>query len=121
MRAPTPPLLAALAVLLAACRSGQPDAGAELSLEAAAVAGGTRLLLIAPAGARISAGVTPTFELRDGRRIRFDTTAVTADSLYYTAPPAALVDLPPAALHGILRASICDSGANFCRLARKEI
>ena len=121
MRAPTPPLLAALAVLLAACRSGQPDAGPELSLETAAVAGGTRLLLIAPAGARISAGVTPTFELRDGRRIRFDTTAVTADSLYYTAPPAALVDLPPAALHGILRASICDSGANFCRLARKEI
>lgn len=111
--------LAAMLALLAGC-TAEPVAPA-LTLETEAVPGGTRLFLISPPGTRINAGVKPALELRDGRIIHFDTAAVTADSLYFSAPPTALLQAPAASAHGLLRASICDDGAAVCRLVRVEI
>ena len=115
--------LTAMLSLLAGCtgeRVGTAPAP-PLTLQTEAVPGGTRLLLISPPGTRINAEVRPALLLRDGRIVHFDTAAVTADSLYYTAPPAALLDAPPASAKGMLRASVCDDTARVCRLVKVEI
>ena len=123
MRYPCFTSLTAMLALLAGCSAERAETAPAptLTLETEAVPGGTRLLLIAPPGTRISAGVKPALELSDGRIVHFDTAAVTADSLYFAAPPAALLEAPAAAARGMLRASVCDDGAAVCRLVRVEI
>lgn len=93
----------------------------ELRIEHAAAPGGTQLLVIAPADVKLSAAVKPRLELRDGRVLRFDTTAVSADSLYYTAPPAAWLEGNAPELRGTLYAGICDEVTATCRRVRIEL
>ena len=108
------------AILLAGCRA---DARTTplLSVEREAVPGGTRLLLIPAPGARIGRNLQPTLTLDDGAVVRFDTSAVTPDSIYFAAPPAAYLDRPLAAVHGVLRASACRADEAVCRLVKLDI
>ncbi|HEX6643447.1 MAG TPA: hypothetical protein VF037_02155, partial [Gemmatimonadales bacterium] len=83
--------------------------------ERTAGAGGTRLRVIAPEGVKLSAAVKPVLVLDRGDSVRFDTTAVSDDSLYYTAPPAGIFTGPDGELQGVLRAGICDLETATCR------
>jgi hypothetical protein len=116
-------LLSGLA-LLPACAGERPaPAGAAapaLRIERAPAPGGTRLLLVTRPGTRINAGTPPALELLDGTVVQFDTSAVTPDSLYYAAPPAALLRAGTDP-RGTLRASVCDEGALVCRQVQVEI
>lgn len=114
------PLLA-LALALAACSRPPTPAGPISVAREPAPDGGERLTLVAEAGARISATYPPSLTLADGRIVEFDTSAVTADSAYFTAPPAALLPDPPLQLHGTLKASVCPAGQSYCRLFRIAI
>ena len=110
--------------LLPACAGERPAPAAAappaLRLERQAAPGGTRLLLISRPGTRINTETPPALELPDGTVIHFDTSAVSPDSLYYAAPPAALLEAG-AEPRGILRASVCDEGALVCRRVQVEI
>jgi hypothetical protein len=108
--------------LLPACAGERPAPAAvpALRVERHPAPGGTRLLLISRPGTRINAGTRPVLELPDGKVIHFDTSAVSPDSLYYAAPPAALLDAG-AEPRGTLRASVCDEGALVCRRVQVEI
>ena len=108
------------AVLLAGCRADARP-GPLLSVEREAVPGGTRLLLVPAPGARIGRSLQPTLTLDDGTVVRFDTSAVTPDSAYFAAPPAAHLDRPPAATHGLLEASACRADEAVCRLVKLDI
>jgi hypothetical protein len=114
------PLLA-LALALAACSRPPTPAGPISVAREPAPDGGERLMLVAEPGARISATYVPTLTLADGRIVEFDTSAVTADSAYFTAPPAGLLSDPPRRLHGMLKASVCPAGQSYCRLLRIAI
>lgn len=110
--------------LLPACAAERPAPGApatpDLRVERHPAPGGTRLLLISRPGTRINAGTRPALELPDGTVIHFDTSAVSSDSLYYAAPPAALLEAGTDP-RGTLRASICDEGALVCRRVQVEL
>ncbi|HEU4827845.1 MAG TPA: hypothetical protein VFT04_01490 [Gemmatimonadales bacterium] len=113
-----------LVLLASACvrPDVQADAGApELAVERIAQGGGTRLLVVAPENVKLSAAVKPVLRLENGGVVRFDTTAVSADSLYYTAPPAAWVETPPTEIRGVLHAGICDEVTSTCRRVTVEI
>ena len=115
-------LLTGLA-FLPACAGERPAPAAAapaLRVERHAVAGGTRLLLISRPGTRINAGTRPALELLDGTVVRFDTSAVSPDSLYYAAPPAALLDTGTEP-RGTLSASVCDESALVCRRVQVEL
>jgi hypothetical protein len=99
------PSLATLVFLLSC--SPPPPAGRPLWLAGEPAPGGARLLLLTEPGARISAEYTPTLTLEDGIVVRFDTTALSADSAYFAAPPSATLARPPAQAHGLLKASVC--------------
>jgi hypothetical protein len=101
--------------------AGGPAVAPALSIEREPVPGGTRLLLIARPGTRLNAATRPVLELANGTVVHFDTSAVTADSLYYSAPPAALLPGEDAEPRGTLRASVCDEGALVCRRVQVEI
>ncbi len=106
---------------LAAACSGPPPAPALLSLERHPLPGGVRLLLVTEPGARISTEYPPTLTLRDGLVVRFDTTAVSEDSAYFAAPPAAVLDRPPGAAHGLLKAGVCRRNERVCRLVKLQV
>lgn len=125
-------LLALLPAVAAACAgepalgdatagAGGPPAAPALSIVREPVPGGTRLLLIARPGTRLNAASRPALELANGTVVHFDTSAVTPDSLYYSAPPAALLPGERAEPRGTLRASVCDEGARVCRRVQVEI
>ena len=82
---------------------------------------GTRLHVVAPEGVNLSAAVKPVLTLESGTVVRFDTTAVSSDSLYYTAPPGAWVAVPEAEIRGVLKAGICDYETATCRRVTVEI
>jgi hypothetical protein len=110
--------------LLSACAGDRPApavaAGPELRVERHPAPGGTRLLLITRPGTRINAETRPALELLDGTVVHFDTSAVSPDSLYYDAPPAAHLGAG-AEPRGTLRASVCDDAARVCRRVQVEI
>ena len=116
-------LLSALA-LVPACAGERPAPGAgaapALRVEREPAPGGTRLLLVTRPGTRINAAFRPALELLDGTVVHFDTSAVSPDSLYYAAPPAALLRAGTEP-RGTLRASVCDEGALVCRRVKVEI
>jgi hypothetical protein len=113
------PVLAALTLLLAC--SPPPPAGELLWLGREPAPGGARLLLLTEPGARISAEYTPTLTLDDGTLVRFDTPALSPDSAYFAAPPAATLHRPPAQAHGLLKASVCRRNEAVCRLVKLEV
>ena len=82
---------------------------------------GTRLRVLAPPGVKLSAVVKPRLRLRNGGTVLFDTTAVSVDSLYYTAPPAGWLAGPEADVRGELQAGICDEETATCRRVTVEI
>jgi len=92
-----------------------------LVVERTAEGDGTRLHVVAPEGIKLSAAVKPVLTLESGTVVRFDTTAVSADSLYYTAPPGAWVAAPEAEIRGVLKAGICDYETATCRRVTVEI
>ena len=110
--------------LLPACAGERPApvaaAAPPLRIERHPAPGGTRLLLVTPPGTRINAATRPALELLDGTIVHFDTSAVSPDSLYYAAPPAALLRAGTEP-RGTLRASVCDEGALVCRRVQVEI
>jgi len=124
-------LLALFSALAAACAGEAVPGGSAagtggaaapaLSIEREPVPGGTRLLLIARPGTRLNAATRPALELANGTVVHFDTSAVTPDSLYYSAPPAALLPGEDAEPRGTLRASVCDERARVCRRVQVEI
>ncbi|HEU5051090.1 MAG TPA: hypothetical protein VFU00_12240 [Gemmatimonadales bacterium] len=115
--------LLSIVLAAAACAGGRspaPDVP-DLRVERTPSSGGTRLLVIAPPDVKLSAAVKPRLELRDGRVLRFDTTAVSHDSLYYTAPPAAWMAGEESGIRGTLHAGICDEVTSTCRRVQVEI
>lgn len=115
--------LLSIVLAAAACAGGRspaPDVP-DLRVERTPSSGGTRLLVIAPPDVKLSAAVKPRLELRDGRVLRFDTTAVSHDSLYYTAPPAAWMEGEDGEIRGTLHAGICDEVTSTCRRVQVEI
>lgn len=116
-------LLVLIPPLAAACAGERAPAPAapELSILRERVPGGTRLLLITRPGTRINADTRPVLELANGTVVTFDTSAVTVDSLYYSAPPAALLEGDQVEPRGTLRASLCDEAARVCRRVQVEI
>jgi hypothetical protein len=109
------PLLALLISSACTGRSASDAADVPLELERTTVAAGTMLRVIPPEGVRLSAAVKPVLRLERGDSVRFDTAAVSGDSLYYTAPPAGLFTGPASELRGVLHAGICDLEAATCR------
>jgi len=109
-----------LLLALAACTRA-PAAAGPLAMTREPVVGGTRLLLVAEAGARISADYVPTLTLDDGTIVRFDTTALSSDSAYFAAPPSAVVGGAASAMHGLLKASVCREHEAVCRLVKLEV
>jgi hypothetical protein len=110
--------LVPLALLTASCL--RPDAAADggvppLTVERVAEGEGTRLQVVAPEGVKLSAAVEPVLELSDGRTVRFESDAVSADSLYFTAPPTGWVEAQPDEVRGVLKAGICDEETSTCR------
>jgi len=104
---------AAAWLLLGACH-GHPD---PVPLKVTAVAAGpdTRLTLIAAPGLKLNARIEPALEFPGGTVIRFQSPHLTPDSAYFAAPPVAVLSGRNRRVHGLLRASVCDSGATFCR------
>ena len=76
---------------------------------------GPPLKLEAAPGFRINARLKPALELSDGAILRFDSPHKTADSAYFTEGPTAT---PPRAPErsGLLRASVCATGKDICRV-----
>lgn len=112
---------ALLALLALACARPEARPAPPLALERTAQGAGTRLLLVPAQGARIGVDYKPTLTLQDGAVVRFDTSAVTADSGYFAAPPAAEVDRAPDDVHGQLKASVCREHEAVCRLIKMEV
>jgi hypothetical protein len=75
----------------------------------------TRLELVASPGLKLNARLAPALELPGGTVLRFHSTHLTSDSAYFAEPPIALLSGQQSEVHGILRASVCDSGATVCR------
>lgn len=113
------PSVVALGLLLAC--SPPPPAGQPVWLGREPTPGGVRLLLLAEPGARISAEYTPTLTLEDGTVVPFDTTALSPDSAYFAAPPAAALPRPASEVHGLLKASVCHKDEAVCRLVKLEV
>jgi hypothetical protein len=97
------------------------DGGVPLTIARSAEGGGTRLHVVAPDGVKLSAAVQPVLRLDDGRTVRFDSDAVSADSLYFTAPPTSWIDAPPEQIRGVLNAGICDEETSTCRRVTVQI
>jgi hypothetical protein len=104
---------AAAWLLLGACH-GNP-VPAPLRVAAAAAGPDTRLTLIPAPGLKLNARLEPALELTGGGVIRFRSQQVTPDSAYFAEPPVAVLTGRHRRVHGILRASVCDSGASVCR------
>ena len=100
-------------LLLPACGSrAQP---APLSLIRTPDGPNTRLALVASPGLKLNARLAPALELPGGTILRFHGTHLTSDSAYFAEPPVALLSGHQPVVHGVLRASVCDSGATVCR------
>ncbi len=104
-------LLIGIAVLLIAC-SGGDRTHAPVRLVRSPTAGGERLTLVAAPGIRINARLKPSLELPGGAVLRFDSPRLTADSSYFTEPPAVMVR--GRSTGGLVRVSVCESAA-VCR------
>ncbi len=109
------PLVGVLALAALGCNEPAPEPPPPLTLETASVDGTTHLKLVAAPGVRINARLKPALELADGRVIRFDSPSLSPDSSYFETPPTAELSDLAADIGGILRASICDEAADFCR------
>lgn len=92
------------------------DSDQALRVEQSRSPDGMRLTLIAQHSIKINAQLKPSLELKDGTTLRFDTPHLTADSSYFTAPPELVLPAGVPA-KGKIRASVCDSGQAYCRLA----
>jgi hypothetical protein len=105
--------LAAAWLVLGACR-GYSDPP-PLRVAATAAGPDTRLTLIPAPGLKLNARLEPALELSGGAVIRFQSPKLTPDSAYFAEPPVAVLRGRHRRVHGVLRASVCDSGATVCR------
>jgi fermentation-respiration switch protein FrsA (DUF1100 family) len=96
-----------------ACRNAEP--AAPLSLLASPDGPNTQLALIASPGLKLNARLAPALELAGGPVLRFHGTRLTTDSAYFAEPPVVVLPGHNPTVRGILRASVCDSGATVCR------
>jgi hypothetical protein len=78
-----------------------------LRLETALLGADTRLTLVAAPDLKVSARLKPALELPDGRVLRFDAPALTADSAYFAVPATTLLPGRHPRVRGTLRASVC--------------
>jgi len=100
--------LAGMALLLSAgaCH-GAPSAAPALRLESTPADADTRLTLVAAPDLKVSARLKPALELPDGALLRFDASALTADSAYFAVPATTLLRGRHLHVRGMLRASVC--------------
>ena len=100
--------LAGMALLLSAgaCH-GVPSAAPALRLESTPADADTRLTLVAAPDLKVSARLKPALELPDGALLRFDASALTADSAYFAVPATTLLRGRHPHVRGMLRASVC--------------
>ncbi len=106
--------------LLAACTSRPPVPG-PLSVTTSPAGPDTRVTLVAAPGLKVNARLAPALELADGRVLRFDAAARTADSAYFAEPATALLPGRRTAVHGTLRASVCRDDEQVCRSVTIEL
>jgi hypothetical protein len=99
--------------LAPACR--ETHSAAPISLMGSPDGPNTRLTLIASPGLKLNARLPPALEVAGGPVLRFHGTNLTADSAYFAEPPVVFLHGHHEKVHGILRASVCDSGATVCR------
>ena len=104
--------LSLLGVIVACGPAGRNPA---LRLETNGIDADTRLTLIPDAGLKISARLPPALEFSDSTVLRFASPLLTPDSAYFAEPPTAQLRGRPPAIHGTLRASVCDTGGAVCR------
>jgi len=89
-------------------------------LVAATRNGGLALVVEPGPGVRLSARAAPTLELPDGRVVRLDHGAVTADSAYFATAPWG-PHPSGTALRGTLRVGYCRAHERFCRTAALHV
>jgi hypothetical protein len=94
---------------------GQARSAGPLRVEAMVAGSNTRLVLLAAPGYRINSRLEPALELAGDTVIRFHGSSLTSDSSYFATPPIAILPGRRREIHGTLRASICDPGAEVCR------
>ena len=68
------------------------------------------------AATKINARLVPQLELASGRTERLASSSVTPDSAYFAAPPEVIIPASTSLRGAHLRASVCDSGAEVCRV-----
>ena len=112
-------LVAALGVL-AGC-TDQPRTDAPLRVTISPAGADTRLSLHAAPNLEINARVAPALELADHSVVRFGAARLSPDSAYFAEPPSALLAGRHETVHGTLRASVCEVGAQVCRSLTVEM
>jgi len=105
-------------LVLAACGTA---AESPISVETTPVSDGTRLTIIPREGYRISARAAPAFELADGSVMLFDAPGRTPQSAYFDSLPRLQTSRPRDDLHGIVRASVCETTNDYCRVVEVEM
>jgi hypothetical protein len=90
-------------------------------LESAALEGGQRLTLVAREGVEIGVRLSPSLELANGEIVRFAADSISPDSAYFLTAPTAFLPGRTTAVHGVLRASICDNFERICRSIALEL
>jgi len=68
------------------------------------------------AATKINARLVPQLELASGRTERLASSSVTPDSAYFAAPPEVIIPASTSLRGAHLRASVCDNGAEVCRV-----
>lgn len=96
-------------------------AEAPISVESTSLPEGTRVTIVPRDGYRISARVAPAFELSDGTVMLFDAPGRTPQSAYFDSLPRIETPRPADQLHGVVRASVCETANNYCRVVEVEL
>jgi len=106
-------LLAATGGLTGCTDRSSPESPLRITISSAGAY--TRLTLHAAPQLKFNARVAPALELADRTVVRFGAGRLSADSAYFAEPPSALVPGRHEAVHGTLRVSVCEAGAQVCR------
>jgi hypothetical protein len=92
-----------------------------ISVETTPLPDGTRLTIVPRDGYRISARAAPALELADGSIMLFDAPGRTALAAYFDSLPRLETSRPHDDLHGTVRASVCETTNDYCRVVEVEM
>jgi len=105
-------------LVIAACGTA---AELPISVETTPLPDGTRLTIVPHEGYRISARAAPAFELADGSIMLFDAPGRTPQSAYFDSLPRLDTSRPSDDLHGTVRASVCETTNDYCRVVEVKM